>query len=184
MRPELQPALPTNRQRINATLALGLSWGLIGGVVATIVMDLVLIGLLTAVGLPALTCFSIVGNTAQRFFSLQGIELAGGVPVGVAAHYLIGPAVGAAFGAAVSQVKALRVSTVKKGVVLGILYVEILSQPLLATSPILLKMTLAETLQWFGVSALMHLLWGAILGWIVSYGLRPARDARHSWLGG
>jgi len=56
--------------------------------------------------------------------------------------------------------------------VLGVLYAEIVSQPILALSPLLLEMTAADTVQWFTISAAMHALWGAILGAIVSYGLR------------
>jgi len=152
----------------HATLARGIGWGMIGGLVGTLVMDFALMGALSAVGMPALTCFSIVGNTAARFFSILGIEMAGGVPLGVATHYLIGPLVGAIYGAAVAQVDALRVDTLKKGIVLAVLYVEILSQPILATTPILLRMTVPETLQWFGGSFVMHLMWGIVLGAVVS----------------
>jgi len=158
--------------RTHVTLVRGMGWGLMGGLAGTMVMDFVLIGALSAAGLPALTCFSIVGNTVARFFSTLGIEMAGGVPLGAAAHYLIGPLVGAIFGAAVAQVAALRVDTLKKGIVLAILYVEILSQPILATTPILLKMTAHETLQWFSVSFVMHFVLAVVLGVIVSYGLR------------
>ena len=79
---------------------------------------------------------------------------------------------GRLFGAAVAKVDALRVDTLKKSVVLAVLYVEILSQPLLVTTPILLKMTTPETFQWFGVSFLMHLIAGAVLGLVICYGLR------------
>ena len=162
----------------HAALVRGIGWGLIGGLAGTMVMDLLLMGLLSAAGLPALTCFAIVGNTAARFFSILGIQTAGGVPLGVAAHYLIGPLVGAIFGAVVAQIDVFRVSALKKGVILAVLYVEILSQPILATTPILLKMTAPETLQWFGGSFVMHLIFGVVLGVIVSYGLRLAPAAR------
>ena len=60
---------------------------------------------------------------------------------------------------------------------LAVLYIEILSQPILATSPIILEMTAAQTLQWFGVSAVMHLIWAVVLGVVVSYGLHlPPRQ--------
>ena len=160
-----------------APLARGMVVGSLGGLVGTLVMDLILMGALSAAGLPALTCFSIVGDTVARFFSILGIEMAGGVPLGAAAHYLIGPLVGAIFGAAVAQVAALRVDTLKKGIVLAILYVEILSQPILATTPILLKMTAHETLQWFSVSFVMHFMLAVVLGVIASYGLRFATAA-------
>jgi hypothetical protein len=82
-------------------------------------------GALPAFGLPALTCFSIVRDTAARLLSVLGLEIAGGAPVGAAAHYLIGPVIDAIFGASVTQINALRAGTVKKGIVLAILYVEI-----------------------------------------------------------
>jgi len=168
----LQGNLRARGHMPHATLARGMGWGLMGGLGGTMVMDLVLMGALSAVGLPALTCFSIVGNTVARFFSILGIEMAGGVPLGAAVHYLIGPLVGAIFGAAVAQVDALRVDSLKKSVVLAVLYVEILGQPILATTPILLKMTAPETLQWFSVSFVMHFMLAVVLGVIVSYGLR------------
>jgi hypothetical protein len=161
----------------HVTLARGMGWGLIGGLIATLFMDLILMGALSIIRLPTFTCFSIVGNTAARFFSLLGIKMAGGVPLGVIAHYLIGPVVGAIFGVAVTRVAALHVNTLKKGIVLAVLYVEILSQPILATTPILLKMTTSETLQWFGVSFVMHLVCGVVLGVVVHYGLRSATAA-------
>jgi hypothetical protein len=158
---------------IDFTSARGIGWGLVGGLAGTMSMDLVLMGALSAFGLPTLTCFSIVGNTMARFFSTLGLEMAGGVPAGVTAHYLIGPVVGAIFGA-VARIEALRVDTLKKGMLLAILYVEILSQPILAMAPILLKMTTPETVQWFGIAFVMHMMCGGVLGLVVSHGLRLA----------
>jgi hypothetical protein len=157
-------------QITHVTLAKGMGWGLMGGLVGTMVMDLLLM---------ALTCFSIVGNTASRFFSMIGIEMAGSALVGAAVHYLIGPVVGAIFGAAVTQVNALRVYSLKKGIVLAVLYIEILSQPILATTPILLKMTAPETLQWYTISFVMHLILGIVLGVVVSQGLRLSVRTNH-----
>lgn len=161
------------------TLARGMGWGLVGGLTGTLIMDLVLMGGLLAIGLPALSCFSIVGDTVSRFLAMLGIETAGGVPTGAAAHYLIGPAFGVIFGVLVTQVNALRVNTVRKSLVLAVLYVEILSQPILATTPILLKMTAPQTLQWFGVSFVMHFVLAVVLGVVVGYGLRLKTPANH-----
>lgn len=89
-------------------LRQGIRWGLIGGLASTLVMDLVLMGLFAVVGIKPLTCFSIVGDTVARLFSLNGIAMAGGIPLGIAAHYLIGPVIGVIFGAAAVKVDALR----------------------------------------------------------------------------
>ena len=175
---ELQHDGRAEGQMSHATLARGLVLGVAGGLVGTIVMDLVLIGTLWAVGLPAVIGFSTIGDTAAGLFALLGIEMAGGLPLGAAVHYLMGLVLGGAFGAAMSRVEAHRPGTIKKGVALAVVYIEILSQPILALSPLVLPMTASETLQWFGVSAAMHLIWGIVLGFVVSYGLRSATAAR------
>ena len=170
----MNKTLPSNscmkRRITRVTLARGMGWGLLGGWGSTLFMDFVLMGALSAVGLPALSCFSIVGNTVARFFSLMGLEVAGGVSLGVATHYVVGPVIGIIFGGIVTQVACLRVDSVKKGVILAVLYVEILSQPILATTPILLKMTNPEAWLWFGGSFVMHFIWGTILGLVMGYG--------------
>jgi len=99
----------------------------------------------------------------------------GGVPLGAVVHYLTGLTLGVIFGAAVSRSNALRVDSTKKGVGLGILYTEVSSLPILATAPLILKMTASDTAQWFGVSFIMHLVYGAVLGVVVSYGLRSGQ---------
>ena len=155
-------------------LASGLAWGVMGGLAGTLVMDLVLMGGLSAAGMPIFTCFSLVGDTVARLFSMLGVELAGGIPLGVTAHYLIGPLIGAIFGAAVTRFDTLRLNTTKKGIMLAVLYVEIVSQPILATTPVLLKMTGPETWQWFGISFVMHMIWGVVLGVGVSQGWKSS----------
>ena len=152
----------------------GLGWGAIGGLAGTLVMDILLMGALLALRQPVWMCFSIVGDTVSRFLAMFGTQIAGGIPTGVAAHYVIGPLFGILFGAVVTIFPALREGTLKKITIAAFLYVEILSQPILATTPILLKMKAPATLQWFGGSFVMHLILSVVLGVIVGYGLRPA----------
>ena len=153
-------------------LIRAIAWGLIGGFVATVGMDIVLIVMSLLVGMPPVASLSTVGDTAAGFFSLLRIQMSGGVLLGAQVHYLLGLVLGAIFSVAVTQIEALRLTTIKKGVLLGILYIEVVSQFILAITPLVLPLTASETLQWFGVSAFMHLIWGAILGAVVSYGLR------------
>lgn len=163
----------------HTSLLRGLGWGLIGGLAGTLVMDLVLMGAFSAFGAPVLTCFSIVGNTVASFFSIQIMATDGAIRLGMATHYLIGPLIGVIFGAVVARVDALRVNTLKKSIILAILYIEILSQPLLAMTPIQLKMTVPSLLQWYGGSFVMHLIAGVILGTVVGRGLRLATAINH-----
>jgi hypothetical protein len=174
MEKTLEGTSPVIGRITSISFSSGLEWGLIGGLAGTMIMDMILMGALSAVGLPALTCFSIVGNTVARFFSIQSLEMARAIQMGIATHYIVGPVIGAIFGIVVARVTALRVNTLKKSILLAILYVEILSQPLLATTPILLKMTMPVTLQWYGGSFVMHLILAVVLGSVVGLGLRLA----------
>jgi hypothetical protein len=149
----------------------GLWWGLIGGLAGTMAMDLVLVGGLSALGLPTDTCFLSIGSTVAHFFSLLGIKLSGGVMLGVATFHLLGPVLSAIYGLAVSLVGALQGKTLKKNVVGAVLYAEVLSQLILTTMPILLKMSGSETVLWFAGSFVLHLTWGIVLGFVMHYGL-------------
>ncbi len=169
----------TGRATSNS-FSMGLGWGVIGGLAGTLVMDLVLMGAFSALGLPALTCFSIVGNTVSRFFSIQGVDMARSIQLGILTHYLVGPLIGAIFGALAARIEVLRVSNFKKTILLAIIYVEILSQPMLATTPILLKMTVPATLQWYGGSFVVHMIVGVVLGAVVSLGLHSAPPSTQS----
>jgi hypothetical protein len=155
-----------------APLAQGIAWGCLGGLAGTLVMDFLLMGALLVLRQPASMCFSIVGDTVSRFLALFGTQITGGVPTGVVAHYVVGPLFGMFFGAVVMMLPALREGTLKKITLAAFVYVEILSQPILAMTPILLKMKAAATLQWYGGSFIMHLIMSIILGVIVGYGLR------------
>jgi len=172
MEKTLQGNSQARRPILHFTLARGIGWGLLGGLVGTVAMDIVLIGASPVLGLNGIQSFSVIGDTAARFFALLGAAMTGGVPTGLAVHYLAGPLLGAIFGAAVTRFNALWPGTLKKGSGLAILYVELASQPLLATPPLLLNMNAQQTAFWYALSFGMHLLWGGILGAVVSHGLR------------
>lgn len=155
----------------------GLVFGSIAGLAATIVIDLITMGVLPLMGLPANGGFSVIGDTASGFFSLVGVNVRGGVPLGVVLHYLIGIVLGLIFGAAVTRIDALRLNSTKKGVGLGILYTEVISLPILVMPPIILNWTASAAAQWFGFSFVMHAIWGIVLGIVVSYGLRSSMVA-------
>lgn len=151
--------------------------GLIAGLVGTIVMDLTIVGVFFLVGMPLGLFFAIIGDSVAAFLAMVGINVAGGVPLGAVLHYGLGLILGLIFVALVTQVKALAVNYTIKGVMLAILLTEIASLPLLITAAIVLKMSGTEMFQWFGGSFVFHIVYGAVLGGVVSYGLRsPARS--------
>ena len=152
-------------------LTRGMGWGFIGGLTGTMVMDGLLMVAFLALKLPALSCFSIVGDTASQLFFKLGLQVAGGIPTGVIAHYLIGPLFGVFFSVITAKFPALRLITLKKTLLVAVLYVEIFSQPILVTTPILMKMTIPEILQWYVGSFVMHLMMATVLGAVMWYGM-------------
>ena len=154
-----------------------IAWGFLGGLAGTLVMDLLLMGALLALKQPATLCFSIVGDTVSRFFAMLGTQVAGGVSTGLATHYVVGPLFGILFGAVVTRLPILRGGNLKKITIAAFAYVEILSQPILVSTPILLKIKTPATLQWYGGAFIMHLIMSIVLGLIVGYGLQPASQA-------
>jgi hypothetical protein len=154
--------------------------GLTAGLVATIVVDLIMMGVSLLRGEPADVGFAVIGDTAAGFFSLFGVNVAGGVLPGLVWHYLIGLAFGVIFVAAVTRFDALRLTSMKKGVGLGILYTEFMSIPMLVQVPIFLKQTAPDTAELLGFFFVMHAIWGLLLGVIVSYALRSEMAARQA----
>ena len=147
--------------------------GLVAGLLGTLVMDLFGAGLFLLLGGPASLSFSVIGDAAAAFFLRIGIALSGGNPLGAALHYLIGLALGVLF----SQIRLPSDASRLKRVGLAVVYVELMSLPMLAAAAILLAMTASQTAQWFGISFVMHLIYGVVLGAVV-HGRLPSRAAR------
>ncbi len=166
------------RPGIDAAFMKAIGAGLLGGLVATLVLDVIVVGLFPFIGMPADISFSVIGDTAARFFAMLDIEMAGGVPLGLLVHYLTGLSLGGIFGGVASRRDILRLDSTKKGVGLGILYTEVVSFPILATAPIILKMAAPNAAQWFGVSFVMHAVYGSVLALVASRLLPSAAAAR------
>ncbi len=146
--------------------------GLLGGLVATIVMQLFGNGMLLVLGIPGGLSFTIIGDAAAGFFSVLGISMTGGIPLGVVAYCLIGLALGPLLAIIVWSAQARRVTSMKKEVGVSILAVEIMSLPMLALAIIVLKLPPAAAAEWFGLSFVWHLVYGLVAGIVIAYGLR------------
>jgi hypothetical protein len=156
-------------------LARALVFGGLAGIVATIVMDIFVALAMTAMGNPAAFMFVFIGQVAAKFFSLLNMPIAGGPGLGLLLHYLFGTGYGALFCGALARWPRLKPPALGGAILLGILYIEIASQPFLASAPLLLKMTASDTLQWYGLSTAMHAIYGVVVGLLQHY--RPARWA-------
>jgi hypothetical protein len=167
---KLQSGSRAPRQGVKTTPTNKITLGLIAGLVGTIVMDVLGIPMIVAIGGAPTLPFSIIGDTTAGFLSMLGVELAGGIPLGAAMHYGIGLGLGVLFVAIVSRSDAFRSSFKSTG--LCIVFVELMSLPMLVGAAVILGMTAADTALWFGMSFLMHGIYGAVLGWVAHFGLR------------
>lgn len=161
-----------------STLVRGTIAGMVGGLAGTISMYLFGAGIFTLLGWPANTPFAIIGDLAAVFFSSLGIALVGSDSLGMRLYYLIGLTLGAIPGIAVVSLEPLHLASLKKKVGLSILFVEVISLPLLAAGSLALKMSTADAALWFSISFAMHLVYGLVLGMVTSYGLAWSRTAR------
>lgn len=135
--------------------------GLIGSLVGTFAMDLVM-------AVESL----IIGEPAYGFIALLGSIVGGGVLVGVAAHLLMGSLLGLLFGTAVCQVRLFSIESVRKGVWLGIL-AGLVTIPL-GCVPVAIVAGV-PIIEMVSFSFVPHLVWGAVLGVVAGYGMRPGK---------
>ena len=86
-------------------------------------------------------------------------------------YYLIDLTLGAMLDIAVVSLEPLHLNLLKKGVGLSILYVVVMSLPLLAAGILSLKMSPVDAARWFSISFVMHLVYGLVRGVVSSYGV-------------
>jgi hypothetical protein len=136
----------------------GIGFGIAGGIGGTILMDVVMV-----------LTFLIAGQPADMFFSMVGEKLGDGALVGILVHNLVGLTGGIVFSLLVLNIKALRIDSKRKGLVLGIA-AGALTIPL-GCIPLAIWLNQA-ILDVIAFSLLPHLVWGTFLGCTVGYGLR------------
>ncbi len=158
------------RSKPSLALSKGILVGACAGLAGTIVMDLFGLAVLLVNGGPDTISFSLIGDAAATFCSRFGLLIAGGTPLGLFLHYLIGLLLGLALGAGIC-LAGIQMTGWKKGVAVGILFVEAMSIPMLTAAAIVLQMSLSQTAVYFTTSFIMHLVFGSVVGLTVNYGL-------------
>ncbi len=135
----------------------GLGFGIVGGLIGTFLMDIVM-----------MLTFLLAGQPADAFFSMVGEKVGYGALAGIGLHNLVGLTGGLVFALLVLSFKALRIDSKRKGLVLGI-----------AAGALTIPLGCIPLAIWLGqpilaviaFSILPHLVWGAVLGSAVAYGL-------------
>ena len=143
--------------RARNTIAGGIGLGVVGGLAGMIAMDLVMVAEFLIAGLPFYIYFELIGSV-----------LGGGILLGVLLHILLSSLLGLIFIALVFNVDFLRITTIRKGFIVGVLAGAV---TIIGCVPfaIITGVTIAEILSF---STLPHLVFGAVCGVAVGYGLR------------
>jgi hypothetical protein len=149
--------------------------GLIGGLVATIIMDLACAGLFAGVGMPVDLTYSFIGNVAGSFFMQIGLDLPGSRLLGAVVHFVIGVLLGGLYGLMATRIGFLRTDSIKKNMVFTIFYIEVFSQPILVTAPLFGNMAASDVVNWYVLSFVMHAVFGVVLGVVLKYGQKGVR---------
>jgi len=145
----------------------GIEFGLVGGLLGTILMDIVMVA-----------TFLMVGEPGDTFFTMVGEKFGGGAVIGIALHNVVGLTGGFVFALSVLSIQGLRIGSRRKGLILGI-----------AAGAITIPVGCIPLAIWLGepillviaFSALPHMVWGTVLGLTMGYGLlspkiRPSPD--------
>ena len=151
------PILVDGKVLLSKSFLRGIGFGIVGGVVGTVLMDIVM-----------MLTFIIAGQPADTFFSMVGEKLGDGALVGMLVHNLVGLTGGIVFSLLVLNVKALRIDSRRKGLMIGIA-AGVVTIPL-GCIPLAIWLN-QPMLDVIAFSLLPHLVWGTVLGWTVGYGL-------------
>ncbi len=154
-----------------STLIKGLLAGMLGGLAGNFLMYLFATSLFTLLRWPGNTSFSIIGDSAAAFMSQLGIVMEGGAPLGFRLYFLIGLLIGAVWGLGVVVLPLLRRAAFWKQVGVSILYVQVVSIPLLAAGIFALKLQVVPAATWIGFSFVLHLVFGLVLGVVTRLGV-------------
>jgi fluoride ion exporter CrcB/FEX len=113
----------------------------------------------------------MMGQPALTYLDLIGSVFGGGIPLGALVHVLAGSVLGVIFSVPVLTIDALRIDSVRKGLVLGIL-VGLASISACVPFAILIREKIATVLIFMTIP---HLVWGTVLGVVAGYGLRSRK---------
>ncbi|MFC2048262.1 hypothetical protein ACFLSK_02385, partial [Chloroflexota bacterium] len=131
--------------------------GIIGGLGAMIIMDLVMVIEFLIMRLPLYTYLELIGSV-----------LGGGILLGVVLHILLSLILGLLFVTLVFKVDAFYIKTIKKGFILGVIAGAV---TIVGCVPFAI-ITGVPIVEILGFSTIPHIVFGAVWGVVVGYGLR------------
>ena len=147
----------------------GLGYGLVAGLVSTIVTDLVSLAIFYFIGESLPSFFALIGRS---FLTLINIDTAFPFWQGLGLHYSIGIITGLVLGVLTQLINVSCFNTFKKSVLISIIITQIEGTTLFFLMSLILQIPQSEMLVMYGLGFILHLIWGSCLGLIVCLGRR------------
>ncbi len=147
----------------------GLKYGLVAGLVSTVLIDLISLALFSFMGESLPDCFALFGKS---FLTLIGLEAEYPLWQGLVLHYSIGILTGLALGGLTYSVKAWRFNTYKKGILIGVIVTEVEGAALFFFMSLILNIAASDMVRVYELGAVLHLVWGTFIGTIITFGQR------------
>lgn len=145
----------------------GIRYGVIAGLVSTIVTDIASLVIFLVMGQSLPAFFALLG---QSFLTLFNIDAAFPLWQGLVLHYSIGILTGLVLGTLTSLVPVLNFKTYRKSILLSIIVTQIEGTTLFYLMSLILNIPQSEMLVMYGLGFILHLIWGTCLGVIISFG--------------
>jgi hypothetical protein len=152
-----------------STIARGIRYGIIGGLAATIVTDLV-----------SLIIFLILGESLPDFYTLFGrsfltlFHLQADYPLwqGLTLHYSIGILTGLVVGILNRRISLINFSTYRRSILISVMITQIEGLTLFYLMSLITNMPQLEMRLIYGTGIFLHTIWGTCLGSILGFGQR------------
>jgi hypothetical protein len=147
----------------------GIKYGLVAGLVSTLITDAVSLIIFFFLGESLLSFFALLGKS---FLTLINVEETYPLWQGLTLHYSIGIITGLILGILTQRISLLRFNTYKKGIIIGVIITQIEGLTLFYLMSLILNIPQSEMMIMYGLGLFLHTIWGTCLGLILSFGQR------------
>ncbi len=151
----------------NPNIIRGIKYGVLAGLVSTMVTDIASLIIFAVVGGSLPSFFALIG---QSFLTLIGVEAAYPVWQGLTLHYSIGILSGLVLGLLTQHFRSLSFSSFKKGIPVSIIVTQIEGNVLFYLMSVILAIPQSQMIMMYGLGFVLHLIWGTCLGTIIAFG--------------
>jgi hypothetical protein len=149
------------------SITKGIKYGLIAGLVSTIITDIVSLIIFIFLGESLPTFFALIGTA---FLTLINLEATYPLWQGLTLHYSIGLITGLTLGILNQRISVLRFDTYRRSIITGVIITQIEGLALFYLMSLILNIPQSEMIIMYGLGIFLHTIWGTCLGLIISFG--------------